>query len=130
VISFQSNTVQTLTGIAIGSVWIFHGLYSKILNGIPRHQLIVGKILGNRIAWSATKAIGLLEVLLGIWVFTGWERLACAVVQTGAIVGMNTLEILLAGDLLISAVGMVILNAVFLSLVWRWALFASITTKS
>jgi hypothetical protein len=129
-ISFQSHTAQTLIGTAIGSVWIFHGLYSKILNGIPRHQLIVGKILGKRIAWSATKAIGLLEVLLGVWVFTGWERLACAIVQTSAIVGMNSLEILLAGDLLISAVGMVILNAVFLSIVWRWALFAANAAKS
>jgi hypothetical protein len=122
--------VQSLTGIAIGSVWIFHGFYSKILNGIPRHQLIVGKILGDRIAWKATTAIGLLEILLGIWVFTGWERLPCAVVQTAAIFGMNTLEILLASNLLISAIGMVILNAVFLSLVWRWALFASIAAKS
>ena len=124
-ISFQSHAVQTLIGTAIGSVWIFHGFYSKILNGIPRHQLIVGRVLGNRVAWGATKAIGLVEVLLGIWVFTGWNRLACAVVQTAAIVGMNTLEILPAGDLLISAVGMVILNAVLLSFVWRWALFAA-----
>ncbi|MDP9292645.1 MAG: DoxX-like family protein [Verrucomicrobiota bacterium] len=119
----QSNTVQTLTEITIGSVWVFHGLYSKILNGIPRHRLIVGRILGNEFASRATKVIGLLEVLLGLWVFTGWERFGCAVVQTLAIIGMNTLEILLAGDLLISAIGMVLLNLGFLALVWHWAFF-------
>jgi len=32
------------------------------------------------------------------------------------------LEILLAGDLLISAIGMVVLNLGFLSLIWFWAL--------
>ena len=44
--------------------------------------------------------------------------------QTAAIVAMNSLEIFLARELLISALGMVILNLGFLSLVWHWALLA------
>jgi len=110
--------------IVIGSIWVFHGLYSKILNGIPRHRMIVGKILGSANAGWATKTIGLLEILLGIWAFTGWHPVPCAVVQTAAIVAMNTLEISLAGEFLISAFGMVILNLGFLALVWSWALFS------
>jgi len=121
---FQSETLHVAAQIVIGSVWVFHGFYSKILNGIPRHRLIVGKILSAANAGMATKAIGLLEVLLGLWVFTGWQPAGCAVVQTAAIVAMNALEIFLARDLLISAAGMVILNLGFLSLVWHWALFA------
>jgi len=120
---FRSETFHIVAQIVIGSVWVFHGLYSKILNGIPRHRLIVGKILGAANAGIATKTIGLLEVLVGLWAFTGWQPVGCAVMQTAAIVAMNTLEILLAGELLISAVGMVILNLGFLSLVWHWALF-------
>ena len=120
----QSDTLHILAQIVIGLVWVFHGLYSKILNGIPRHSLIVGKILGAGNAAIATKAIGLLEVLLGFWAFTGWQRVGCAGVQTAAIVAMNTLEICLARELLISAFGMVILNLGFLALVWHWALFA------
>ena len=119
----QSETLHIVAQIGIGSVWVFHGLYSKILNGIPRHRLIVGKILGTANAGIATKAIGLLEVLLGLWAFTGWQPVGCAVVQTTAIVAMNTLEIVLAGELLISAIGMVILNLGFLALVWHWAIF-------
>ncbi len=118
----HSQNFQFLTGMAIGAIWLFHGLYSKILNGIPRHRLIVGRVLGNNFAGVATKLIGLLEVLLGLWVFSGRERTGCAIVQTLAIVGMNTLEILLADDLLISAIGMVILNLGFLSMIWLWAL--------
>jgi hypothetical protein len=120
----QLDSFQTLSQIVIGSVWVFHGLYSKILSGIPRHQLIVARILGERIARPATKTIGCLEVLLGLWAFTGLARVECAAVQTLAILGMNTLEIILAGDLLISAIGMVILNFGFLAVVWHWALFA------
>ena len=118
---FRSETFQIAAQVVIGSVWVFHGLYSKILNGIPRHRLIVGKILGDTNAGIATRVIGVLEVLLGVWAWTGWQPVGCAVVQTAAIVAMNSLEIFLARELLISAVGMVILNAGFLTLVWFWA---------
>jgi hypothetical protein len=118
----DSQTTLLVLRIAIGAVWIFHGLYSKLLNGNPRHQMIVGRILGERIAKPATKVIGLLEVLLGIWAFSDWQPIACAGVQTLAIIAMNTLEIAIARELLISAVGMVALNLGFLSAVWYWAL--------
>lgn len=119
-----SDTFHTLAQIAVGSVWVFHGLFSKIFDGIPRHRLIVEKILGAANAGIATKTIGVLESLLGLWVFTGWQPVGCAAVQTAAIVAMNSLEIVLARELLISAMGMVILNLGFLSLVWSWAVFA------
>src|SRR5947207_12796530 len=98
--TFMSPNTKIVAQIFIGSVWVFHGLYSKILNGIPRHRMIVGKILGVANAGIATKTIGLLELLLGVWVFTGWQPVACAGVQTTAIVAMNTLEICLAGEFL------------------------------
>ena len=119
---FTSDAFRIAAQIVIGCVWIFHGLYSKILNGIPRHRRIVAKILGDANAGISTRMIGLLEVLLGLWAFTGLQPVGCAAVQTAAIVGMNTLEIWLAGELLISAVGMVILNLGFLTMVWNWAL--------
>jgi hypothetical protein len=122
-----SVSVKIVSQIVIGSVWVFHGFYSKILNGIPRHQMIVGKILGAANAGVATKTIGLLEVLLGFWAFTGWHPVVCAILQTAAIVAMNALEIAMAAELLISAIGMVFLNLGFLALVWHWALVSSRT---
>ena len=121
-----STKVSAVLGPLIASVWLFHGIYSKIFDGIPRHRLIVGRIIGEGIAGRATIVIGALEVLLGIWVFSGWRRRACAFAQTAAIVCMNALEISLARDLLISATGMVALNVAFLALVWYWALSARI----
>lgn len=110
-----------LTALFIAGVWIFHGLYSKVLNGIPRHKMIVAEILGEAIADVAVIGIGILEILLGCWVITGLFRRLNATVQTLALVSMNTLEILLARQFLISAGGMVILNFCFLTLVWWWA---------
>ncbi len=71
----------------------------------------------------ATKTMGLLELLLGAWAIAGWHPMWCASVQTAAIIAMNSLEILLARELLISALGMVALNFGFLCLVWWWATF-------
>jgi hypothetical protein len=118
----MSATTHRLLAALIGGVWVFHGLWSKVLGQIPRHQMIVGKILGNAWAAPTTLAIGLCEIAMGIWVFTGLFRRTCATIQTIALVAMNTLEILIARDLLISAPGMVALNLAFLAFVWSWAL--------
>lgn len=120
--SWNTKKVQWFLTVLIGSVWVFHGLYSKVAGGIPRHRQIVERILGEGIAESATLVIGILEVLLGLWIFTRLWRKTCATLQTLALVSMNFLEILLAKDLLVSAAGMVALNLMFLTLVWYWAL--------
>lgn len=116
-----SHQTRRLLGVGIASVWLFHGLYSKIFHGIPRHRQIVARVLGEGLADPLTIVIGSLEAILGIWILSGRRRPACALVQTLAIVGMNTLEVLLAKDLLISAFGMVALNLGFLFMVWLWA---------
>lgn len=111
--------------ILIGSVWVFHGLYSKLLNGVPRHRAIVGRVLGEEWAALATLFVGGMEIALGLWAYSRWRKKECAVVQTLAIAAMNTLEIMRARDLLLSAPGMLILNAGFLAVVWTWALSVS-----
>jgi len=65
--------------------------------------------------------IGVMEILLGCWVFWGKYRKINASIQTLGLVSMNTLEIILAKDLLISAAGMVALNLCFIALIWWWA---------
>lgn len=117
----KPKIIHLFLTLLIGGVWVFHGLYSKISDGIPRHRQIIERILGTSIVDPATLVIGVLEVMLGLWVFSRIWRRACALVQTLALVAMNFLEILLAKDLLISAPGMVALNLAFLSLVWYWA---------
>ncbi|TAG10051.1 MAG: hypothetical protein EAZ42_05155 [Verrucomicrobia bacterium] len=119
----KSKHFHLYLSFIIGSVWIFHGLYSKISDGIPRHRQIVERILGEEMRDVATLSIGILEVMLGLWIFSRIWRKCCALVQTLALVSMNILEIRLAKDLLVSAPGMVVLNLAFLSLVWYWAIY-------
>jgi uncharacterized membrane protein YphA (DoxX/SURF4 family) len=115
--AFVLLTLQLL----IGAVWIFHGLYSKLLRGIPRHRAIVARVLGETHADLATNVVGVGEIVLGVWALTGWQRVPCAVVQTLGLIAMNALEIALAADLLISALGMVVLNIGFIATIWYWA---------
>lgn len=119
--TLKSTPLHRLAAIFIAGVWMFHGLYSKILNGIPRHKMIVGEILGETVADAAVIVIGVLEILLGCWVLSGIRRRLNATVQSLALVSMNTLEILLAREFLISAGGMVLLNLCFITLIWWWA---------
>ncbi len=119
---FVSAWLSVALTVLIGSVWVFHGLYSKLLEGIPRHRAIVGRVLGEEWAGPITMAVGTLEVLLGLWAYSRRNRRVCASVQTIGIAAMNSVEIARARDLLLSAPGMVALNAIFLSLVWIWAL--------
>lgn len=107
--------------ICVACVWLFHGIYSKILNQIPRHQEIVARILGEE--WRGlTPWIGVLEVMMGLWVLSAWRPRLCALAQTASIVFMNALEIALARDLLLHAPGMVALNALLLAAAWTAAI--------
>ena len=121
----KSGHLHLATEILIAGVWIFHGLFSKVLNGVPRHRLIVERILGEDIGGVAVVVIGVMEILLGFWVLSGRWRRINATVQTLGLITMNALEIFLARDLLISAVGMVFLNTCFISLIWWWAIRGS-----
>lgn len=55
---------NTLLRFAIASVWLFMGLFSKVLDMVPRHRMIVGRILGDDAAYAVTALIGVLEILI------------------------------------------------------------------
>lgn len=117
----MTQRIIKLLGAAIGTVWVFHGLYSKLLNRIPRHREIVARVVGEKFATPLTKTVGLGEVFLGLWTWSGRARKACAATQTAALASMNVLEVSRAKDLLISARGMLLLNAVLIATTWLWA---------
>jgi hypothetical protein len=110
-----------MSGAFIGAVWVFHGLYSKLLNGFPRHREIVARVVGEELATPVTKLVGVGEVFLGLWTWSGRARKGCAATQTAALVSMNALEVGRAKDLLISAPGMLILNGLLIAGAWCWA---------
>jgi hypothetical protein len=85
----------------IASVWLINGLFCKVLDLVPRHQEIVGRITGNEHARTLTFLIGISEVIMAVWIISGkWSRIN-AIAQIVVIAIMNTLEFLLVPDLLL-----------------------------
>jgi uncharacterized membrane protein YphA (DoxX/SURF4 family) len=108
--------------IAIAAVWLYEGLWSKLLGGLP-HQV---EVVAHHPFFNATnaalvlKAIGAVEVSLALWVLSGVAPLYAAVVQTALLVGMNTNGLLFSREVIPDPGGMVVKNFAFLVLVWVW----------
>lgn len=93
--------LSRILNTAIAFVWLFSGVYCKLLDLEPRHRAIVARVLGEDMAGWATTAIGALEVLMGLWVLTRITPRLCAVTQILVVAAMNILEFFLAPDLLL-----------------------------
>ena len=91
----------TLLTVAITLVWLINGLFCKVLNYVPRHRMIVARILGETHATILTTAIGLSEILMALWIASGIKSRWCALVQMCVVALMNILEFILVPDLLL-----------------------------
>ncbi|MEM9982790.1 MAG: DoxX-like family protein [Bacteroidota bacterium] len=85
----------------IALVWLINGLYCKVLDGVPRHQQIVARIIGEAYARPFTVLIGLAEIVMAFWVVSRWRPQLNAWMQIGVVATMNLLEFILVPDLLL-----------------------------
>ncbi|MEC5142449.1 DoxX-like family protein [Chitinophaga sp. 212800010-3] len=102
----------------IALVWLINGLYCKLLNGVPRHELIVARILGPESAPLLTRIIGFLEILMAVWIISGIRSRWCAVLQILLVAVMNVIEFIWAPDLLLFGRINIIVAAAFISLIY------------
>ena len=101
----------------IGLVWLVNGLFCKLLNLVPRHQEIVGRILGDEHSGLLTKVIGVLEIAMAVWVFSRKKFRLAAIMQAVLIAAMNIIEFLMAPDLLLFGRINILFAAAFIVLV-------------
>jgi len=90
-----------LLNYLIAAVWIANGLFCKVLNLVPRHQEIVATIIGNAHAGVLTRAIGFSELAMAVWILSGFKTKLNAITQVAVIATMNSLEFIMAPDLLL-----------------------------
>ena len=96
----KKNIHHILTYL-IAAVWLGNGLFCKVLNLVPRHQEIVGRILGNDYAPILTKMIGVSEIIMAIWILNRIQPRLNAIAQIGIVATMNIIEFCLVPDLLL-----------------------------
>jgi predicted DCC family thiol-disulfide oxidoreductase YuxK/uncharacterized membrane protein YphA (DoxX/SURF4 family) len=104
----------------VASVWIYHGLFSKLLHVYPRHLLIVQSVpgLAGDVGVRVLILVGTCEVLLGLWVLSGVAPRIAAIVQTFTLLSMNVIELTWARAHLLWPAGLVPVNLLFLACAW------------
>jgi hypothetical protein len=111
---------RTLIRGAVAAVWLYQGLWCKLLGGAGRHAEIVGSVplLGAAAAHGLLLAIGAAECALAFWTLSGLRLRAAAVVQTLVLAAMNGGGLLWAGRLIADPAAMLLQNFAFLLLAW------------
>ena len=104
----------------IAAVWLYEGLWCKILGKMPSQMVVVTAVphLGVRFGPSILRVLGLVETSLALWVMSGVARGDCAIVQIALLIFLNVNGLLWARRLIHDPPGMVIKNIAFLMLVW------------
>lgn len=106
--------------MVVAGVWVCNGLVFKLLHVLPRHLAIVQAVpgLGGGRGVVMLQLVGVGELLLAGWVLSGrWPR-ACAAFQTAILLTMNVMELIFARSHLLTPVGLVPINLLFLGLAW------------
>lgn len=93
--------IYRILNVLIAFIWLVNGIYCKVLNFVPRHQEIVGEILGDPHSRLFTVLIGIGETLMAIWVFSRYRSRYSAILQIILVGVMNILEFMLVPDLLL-----------------------------
>jgi hypothetical protein len=105
---------------AVAAVWLYEGLWCKLLRGDPNQLRVVAAVprVGPRVGAPFLMALGVGEVALGAWALSGIAPLACAVTQTLLLAALNLNGLLWARRLIHDPAGMVVKNFAFLLLAW------------
>lgn len=97
----KSQLTHKILTYIIGMVWFVNGLLFKVINLIPRHEQIVARILGAEYSRTLTFLIGVSEIIIAIWVVSGFKSRINAITQISIIATMNFMEFYIAPDLLL-----------------------------
>jgi uncharacterized membrane protein YphA (DoxX/SURF4 family) len=109
-----------LVRIAVAGVWIYEGLWCKILGRAPDELRVVQAVpnYGPRIGAAFLHALGWVELAVGLWVLSGIAPGLCALAQTMLLVGLNSAGLLFSRHVIHDPAGMVCKNFAFLVLAW------------
>ncbi len=109
-----------LIRVAVAAVWLYEGLWCKLLDGDPNQREVVRAVphYGPRYGVLFLMALGCVEISLGLWVLSGVAPVVCAIAQTALLVTLNANGLAWSRKLIHDPAGMVVKNFAFLVLAW------------
>lgn len=113
-------TPHWLIRLAVAGVWLYEGVWCKLLGREKNQLAIVGSVpyLSPGIAGAFLKVLGAGETFLALWVLSGVAPVLCAAAQTLLILTLNVNGLLFAARLIHDPGGMVVKNFAYVVLVW------------
>lgn len=106
---------------AVALVWLYQGLWHKIVAVDARHLEIVASAPSFLPPRLALGMIGGVETLFAVSILAGWRQRLFAWLQIGMLAAMNAAGILCAGDKIPDIGGMLTMNLVFALTIWGLA---------
>jgi uncharacterized membrane protein YkgB len=87
----QRQFGRRFAAAAVAGVWLYHGLWCKLLGGCPEQAEIVAAVpwLRGERAKPVLLGIGVLETALAVWVLSGRRPREAAALGTALVAGMN-----------------------------------------
>lgn len=112
-----------LVRVAVAGVWLYEGLWCKLLGGDPNQLTVVMQVpkWGPKVGKPFLMTLGVVEVALGLWALSGLRPFACAVAQTALLVTLNANGLVWSRRHIHDPAGMVVKNFAFLVLGWMAA---------
>jgi hypothetical protein len=105
---------------AVAAVWLYEGLWCKLLRGEPREIEVVKAVprYGERFGVPFLMTLGVVEVSIAVWVLSGAEPFLCALAQTVLLVTLNINGLIWSRHVIHDPRGMIVKNFAFLVLAW------------
>jgi hypothetical protein len=97
----ERKKLHRIVTLLIALVWVGFGLLCKVLHLVPRHEEIVAHILGDTYAAPLTRLIGVSEILMAVWILSGYKKRLNAIAQMAIVGTMNVLEAIIASEILL-----------------------------
>src|SRR5262245_25019130 len=109
-----------LIRLSVALVWLYQGLWSKLLGPAEDHAAIIAAVpfLDPAQAHRVLILIGVVECGIAVWVLSGWRPREGAFLQTGLLLGMNAAGVVWGSSMIPDPVGMLLQNFAFLLLAW------------
>jgi uncharacterized membrane protein YphA (DoxX/SURF4 family) len=116
----QRNFGRRFPAAAVAGVWLYHGLWCKLLGRCPDQVDVVAAVPGLRgdRAKAVLLGIGLVETTLAVWVVSGRRPRAAAAAGTALVAGMNAGGLVFGRRHIPAVNTMLVENAGFLALAW------------
>jgi uncharacterized membrane protein YphA (DoxX/SURF4 family) len=116
----KRNFGRRFPAAAVAGVWLYHGLWCKLLGRCPEQADVVAAVpglRGNR-AKAVLVGIGAVETVLAVWVVSGRRPRAAAAAGTALVAGMNAGGLVFGRRHIPAVKTMLAENAGFLAVAW------------